>query len=221
MKRQRKSVQRLCRLVAGVAVILSAPLFADDGESNRAIVILDADTTSFWRTATNNELSLPVEMPPLASSATLTVRGMKHDQTYEINSAGDFIVVLPSATSPQTEDVYDLTLTFNDGTVRTARLGLIQGFAAAGETATTRVFAPKDDAKWKGVKKRAVMPIPYGMASFTVNGVDTPTGLGGAQGWYALSVAPDAVADLLGETEEAALSATLLGLYDGFIMCFR
>ena len=31
-----------------------------------------------------------------------------------------------------------------------------------------------------------MLPIPCGTTSFTVNGVETDTGLGGDQGWYAL-----------------------------------
>ena len=65
------------------------------------------------------------------------------------------------------------------------------------------------------------MSIPHGMTSFTVNGVETDTGLGGAQGWYAISVAPDATASLAAEAGDAVLSAELLGLFDGFILSVR
>ena len=71
------------------------------------------------------------------------------------------------------------------------------------------------------MKKRAVIPIPCGMASFTVNGEDVDTGLGGNQGWYALSVMPDTEASLCGMAGDATLSAMLLGLYNGFVMSLR
>ena len=203
-------------------MVLSAQLFADTGDSNRAVVLLRPDETSFWRTATNSVIAVPVDMPPLATSATLTVRGVKYEKSYDISAAGDFIVSLPPAVSAKAENVYDMTLAFNDGTVRTAKLGLVQGYAAgSGEGAFTRVLAPKGDTRWKGVHRRAVMPIPYGMTSFTVNGVATDTGLGGAQGWYAIAAAPDAAVVLAAEVGDAAIEASLFGLYDGFIMSLR
>ena len=218
MKRKRDSIQRRCRLIVGLVTILSASLFADAGDSNRAVVLLRSDETSFWCTATNSVIAVPVDMPPMATSAILTVRGVKYGKEYEISSSGDFIVSLPPAVSAKAENVYDMTLAFNDGTVRTAKLGLVQGYAAgSGEGAVTRVLAPKGDSKWKGVHRRAVLPIPYGMTSLTVNGVATDTGLGGAQGWYALAIASDETAVLSAETGEAEL----LGLYDGFFMSFR
>ena len=85
------------------------------------------------------------------------------------------------------ENVYDLKLTFdNEAIVRTAKLGLIQGLSPDSEGAT-RCLAPAEGSVWNKVKYRAVLPIPYGTTSFTVNGVEHDTGLDGAQGWYALS----------------------------------
>ena len=218
MKRKRDSILRRCRLIVGFVTILSASLFADTGDSNRAVVLLRPDETSFWRTATNSVIAVPVDMPPMATSAILTVRGVKYGKEYEISSSGDFIVSLPPAVSAKAENVYDMTLAFNDGTVRTAKLGLVQGYAAgSGEGAVTRVLAPKGDTKWKGAHRRTVLPIPYGMTSLTVNGVVTDTGLGGAQGWYALAIAPDQTAVLSAEAGDAEL----LGLYDGLIMSFK
>ena len=94
---------------------------------------------------------------------------------------------LPVADSPQSENVYDLTLSFDDGMVRTAKLGLVRGYAKGG-SAATRLLAPKDGAKWKGVTKRAVLPISFGTSSVLVNGVETDTGLGGDQGWFAVQL---------------------------------
>jgi hypothetical protein len=51
----------------------------------------------------------------------------------------------------------------------------------------TRCLAPQTDRVWSKVNGRAVLPIPYGTVSFTVNGVETDTGLDGAQGWYAIN----------------------------------
>ena len=206
-------------LVCWACLVLPGLLFAD-GKSNRAVVMLRPGEFSFWNTATNKVLTVPVDMPPLATAGTLTVCGTGYSHEEPVVDPGDIEIVLPPATSPQTENVYELTLSFNDGTVRRAKLGLVQGYAA-GNAASTRVLAPKDDAAWKGVKKRAVIPIPCGMASFTVNGEEVDAGLGGNQGWYALSIMPDTAVSLSGVAGDVTLSAALFGLYNGFVMSLR
>ncbi len=175
----------VARIAFGAALMAAMAVNADTATSNRAIVQLRPDETSFWRTATNSVISVPVDMPAMATSGTLTVRGVKYEREYAISGSGDFTLSLPPATSSGTENVYDLTLSFNDGTVQTAKLGLVQGYAQ-GPNASTRVLSPNGSTSWNHAKTRAVMPIPYGMTSFAVNGVETDTGLGGAQGWYAL-----------------------------------
>ena len=179
------------------------------GASERAFVFVNRGTSSYWHTATNCVLALPVEMPEGATSATLSVTGLRHSATYANITASPFLLTLPAATSTETENVYDLTLTFNDAgaTVRTARLGLIKGYNMTVRGAT-RCLAPKEQRKWGWVKgRRAVFPIPYGMTAFTVGGTAMDTGLGGDQGWYALDVPGGQTIPLtLGE-----LSATLFG----------
>ena len=173
-----------------LAVAAASPCImqASSDRSNQEVVFLNADVTSFWRTATNRVIKVPVDMPVLATSARLTVAGAKYFREYSLSSSGDFEVELPVADSFNAENVYDLTLAFNDGTVRRAKLGLVQGYSdSGGEGASTRVLAPKGDAKWNVVKKRVVMPVPYGTTSLSVNGVEIEDAAANAQGWYALS----------------------------------
>ena len=184
-----------------------------------AFVFLDKGTSSYWHTATNCVLALPIEKPEGATSATLSVTGLRYSATYANITASPFVLTLPAATSTATENVYDLTLTFNDAgaTTRTARLGLIRGYDAT-TMALTRCLAPKEQRKWGWVKgRRAVFPIPCGMTAFTVGGVVTDTGLGGEQGWYALDVPGGQTIPLtLGE-----LSATLFGQSDATVFELR
>jgi len=179
-------------MILAVAVVSPCIMHASSVESNREIVFLNADATSFWRTATNRVIKVPVDMPVLATSAKLTVTGGggKYRCEYPISSSGDVEIELPLADSLYAENVYDLTLAFNDGTVCKAKLGLVQGYSDSdGEGASTRVLAPKGDSKWNIVKKRAVMPIPYGTASLSVNGTEVEDAAANAQGWYALTAA--------------------------------
>ena len=92
------------------------------------LVYLRPETSSFWHTATNSTMTLPVDFPFGASSATLTIAGaFGYSQTIPDITASSVTVTLPEArmdgSSPATEDVYDITLEFNDGTVQTAKLG--------------------------------------------------------------------------------------------------
>ena len=217
----KKSILRNRRLLVGLAAaVLSASLLADTGKSNNAVVFLRPGEMSFWHTATNSTMSVPVDMPPMASKATLSVCGVKYKKSYEITEPGSFAISLPSATSPQDENVYNLTLSFDDGTVRTAQLGLVQGYAK-GADASTRVLSPKGGAKWGGVKRSAVLPIPCGMTSVSVNGSEIETGLGGDRGWMALALASGEEASLLAEVGGEAYSAGLLGQPTGLMLIFR
>ncbi len=210
----------LCIVHCALCIALVAACTANAGDtSDPMLLFLRPGASSFWHTATNNVLALPVEFPEGASSATLAVSGLKYSASYAGITTSPFILTLPAATSAATENVYDLTLTFNDAgaTTRTARLGLIQGFDATSE-GCTRCLAPKEQRKWGWVRKRrAVFPIPYGMTSFIVNGDVTDTRLGGDQGWYALDVAG-------GQTVPLALdelAATLFGLPEATVVGLR
>ena len=211
-------------IVAGFALFspLESPAASGDDVSNSTVVFLRPEETSFWRTATNAVISLPVSMPPLASSAVLTVVGVDYRREYEIEASGDYELRLPPVDSFNAENVYELTLRFNDGTVQTARIGHVRSYSAeGGEGAITRVLSPVGDAKWNVVKKRAVMPVIYGTTSFKVNGAETDTGLDGAQGWYALKVATDISALLEVAVGGSVSSASLLGRGPGCFVILR
>ena len=202
------------------ASMLSVAVPAETIESEPTFVFLRPETSSFWNTATNNTMTLPIDYPMSAKSATLDVSGVKYHRFYENIVGPSFDLLLPEPTSPENENVYDLTLTFDDGTVRTAKLGLIQGLSPDAE-GTTRCLAPVDAGVWNQANKRAVIPIPYGTESLTVNGETVDTGLDGAQGWYALK-------GRSGETYSLSLMAggvqhfaSLVGMSDGLMLIFK
>ena len=211
-------------IMAGFALFSPLESSASFGAdvSNSTVVFLRPQESSFWRTATNAVISLPVSMPPLASSATLTVRGVDYLREYDINASGDYELRLPPVDSFNAENVYELMLRFNDGTVQSAKIGHVQSYSAeGGEGAFTRVLSPVGDAKWNVVKKRAVMPVMYGATSFRVNGIETDTGLDGAQGWYALKAATDVSALLEVAVGGSVSSASLLGRGPGCFVILR
>ena len=118
-----------------------------------------------------------------------------------------------------TEDVYDFTLTFNNGVVRTAKLGLIAGLGDG--RGSTRCLAPASGKAWEKVNGQVAIPIPYGMESFEINGVATDTGLNGDQGWYALKLKSNVSVALSAVVGGDPWLATLKGAAMGFFLLVR
>ena len=213
-----KTIRQVASLI-GASLLTVTALGGDT--SAPAFVFLRPETSSFWTTATNSTMALPIDYPDGSTEATLTVSGAGYRTRTYPNITGDsYTLVLPAPDSPQAENVYELTLTFDDGTTRTAKLGLVQSFATDSE-GCTRCLAPAGRKEWNVIIKRAVMPIPYGTTSFTLslNGgawTNVDTGLkGGAQGWYALMSAIGDTMSLSLVADGVNYAATLLGTGNG------
>ena len=216
--------RKVASLVGASLLAVASP--GEEIESEPTFVFLRPETSSFWNTATNSTMTLPIDYPSGATKATLTVSGVGYrTKTYPNLTGSSFELVLPVPDSPQAENVYDLALTFDDGTVRNAKLGLIQGLSPDSE-GSTRCLAPAEGQVWNTIYKRAVMPIPYGTESFTmsVNGgawTNVDTGLGGAQGWYAIKPkSGDSISFAL-VADGINYAATLLGQGDGCFIIFK
>lgn len=212
-----------------VASLVGASLLAvatpgEEITSEPTFVFLRPETSSFWNTATNSTMTLPIDYPNGATKATLTVNGVGYNRVYpDIAAPQDSIEIdLPVPDSPKTENVYELTLAFDNGAApRTAKLGLIKGLDS-GAKGSTRCIAPAQGKVWSTATGRAVLPIPYGTTSFTVNGVEHDTGLDGAQGWYALSpIAPGAVISLSCLADGVSYAASILGGGNGFMLIYK
>ena len=217
-------MKRSFHLMTGLILVITSvvPCVLCASESNRETVFLNADATSFWRTATNNVIALPVDMPVLATSAKLTVQGAGYRREYAIDRSGDYEIVLPSADTLQKENVYELTLSFNEGTERKARIGLVQSYSSVGGAgAATRVLAPKGDRKWNVVKKMAVVPIPYGTTLLSVNGTEIEDAAANAQGWYALAAASGATVSLSLQENDVSRDVSLSVYGPGHFVIIR
>ena len=207
--------------LAGAAVLtVSAP--AAKLSSEPTFVFLRPETSSFWNTATNSTMTLPIDYPNGATKATLTVNGVGYNRVYSDLTGDSIEIDLPVPDSPKTENVYELTLAFDNGAApRTAKLGLIQGLDT-GAKGSTRCIAPAQGKVWSAATDRAVLPIPYGTTSFTVNGVEHDTGLDGAQGWYALSpIAPGTEISLSCLADGVSYAASILGGGNGFLLIYK
>ncbi len=211
--------RKMATLVGAAMVSVAVP--AEELTSEATFVFLRPETSSFWNTATNNTMTVPIDYPTGATSAALSVCGLGYHCVYGDIQTNEYTFELPAATSPETENVYDLTLTFDNGVKRTAKLGLVQGLSPDSE-GTTRCLAPAGSKVWDKVKGQAVLPIPYGMRTLKINGVDTDTGLDGAQGWYALGrIEPNEAVTLSGVAGGVEYAASLLGGGAGLMMILK
>ena len=176
------------KLIAVSAILCAAVAYSSEANSDPVFVFLRPETSSFWRTATNSTMTIPIYYPKGATKAGLQVEGMEYSKAYNDITAESVDIELPAPANERTENVYTLTLSFDDGTVQTAKLGAVRGYAkdAAG---VARCVIPEESASWKKFKYRAVLPVPYGMKNLTLclNGAEPqPLETDGAQGWYGL-----------------------------------
>lgn len=213
-------VMRRFLLLAATVLPSIAVFAAGEKMSARTFVHVRPELNSFWRTATNNVVELPVDMPRTAKSATLHVQGVGYERTYSGLSGGFFRLELPEASAADCENVYRLTLSFDDNTVRTALLGVVEGMRPAEEGCSTRLRL----ANWKRTASRCVIPVPHGTSSISVQGVPAvamPAELDGAQGWCALSFGGFGQFSVEAESPESSMSADLRVGYPGCMMFLR
>lgn len=194
------------------AAVMSAASYA--AETN---LFMRSKSNILWRTSPGTTFDVPVVLPPDASSATLTVTGRGYSRTYSNLSGGWQEVTLPAATSDETEDVFDLTLAFDDpaATVQTVKLGHVASAASDGDAeARVRVAGSR---KWGVVKDRAVIRMPANAGTLSIDGDPVDDGLAAAAGWFRF----DAVGGRSYEVGLGADIATLYGVFPGFLLMYK
>lgn len=158
-------------------------------ESAVVPVYTDPDATVLWRTFSSQTETIRWNFPEGASKATLTVEGLGYNRVYADLEAKEQQLDLPAPISAATENVYTLTLAFDDEaeTVWTARVGLVQGVNGGASSATCAFrFVPANSKKWPQAQRTNVLEIPAGSGELTFDGQTLDTGLDGAAGWYLL-----------------------------------
>ena len=223
-KKRKSALGDVCRVLAA-GILLPVVAFGAEGlRSDATFVFLQPETSSFWRTATNSTMTIPVYHPMSATKANLTVEGMEYSKAYNDITSDSVEIELPAPTTDRTENVYTLTLSFDDGTVQTAKLGAVRGYAkdAAG---VTRCVIPEESASWKKFKYRAVLPVPYGMKnlSLSLNGGEPQLlETDGAQGWYGLEgIKRNDSLDFSYERDGTPYALSLVGGGDGFFVTVK
>ena len=206
----------VCRFLA-VSVSLAAAMMAEATE-----VFMLPTSNIMWRTAPSPEFEVPVLMPYGASSATLVVTGHNYRREYTGIGDGQFRISLPAAESAIDENVYDLTLTFDDqaATTRHAKLAVVQGVSMEG-TAEAAVGS-EDSPNWRRVRSRAVLPIPYGARTLSVNGQSVFLDPADTPGWRMFTAVAGTSYDVqLADNASLMWEAMLIGFPTGFKFIFR
>ena len=185
--------------------------------SSAVPVVRNPEQSFLWHTAPSGTFELRWVKPHGATSATLSVTGAGYSQTYE-NLTGDSLQLsLPGAASSDGENVYELVLTFDDASVLRTTLGAV---STIGPTSASALAMNDSDRGWWHAVVPVVLPIPYGVERFTVDGVQQDTGLGGDTGWYNLRTAANGMHTLRAETSADAFEVELL-VQNGFLLIFR
>ena len=142
--------------------LLTAVAAALSSAGNAADAFLLPKENILWHTAVSSDFNVPVLLPRGATSAKLVVSGKGYSRTYEEIGDGMFPLSLPGADSASEENLYDLTLTFNDEppTVQRARLAVCQGAASGGSASADVRTASLPE--WHKVTKKALIPVRGG-----------------------------------------------------------
>lgn len=198
-------------VAAVMSTFAAAGLASNTCTSSPAAVFLSPGQTHLWSTGCGSHFSVPIEYPDGATQASLKVTGDDgYSRTYAELTGGSVTVDLPAAVSPETENVYTLTLTFvGSDMVRTARLGAIFGYDGS-ETGHTRCIGPSDSRRWGKVRGSAVFPIPAGATSLTIGGKSVELDPDRSAGWYRYAAPPADASEICslfwgGENYEALL----------------
>ena len=150
-------------------------------------VLLDTDSYYLWHTATGGTMRVEWTFPLNATVASLAVTG----RTFKVSIGGiraEYAdLELPTPKCAKDEDVLEFTLSFNDGSVKTATLGLVCGRAGSvGVTTPAACLASTNAPTWRHAGKYFVLPVPKDAETVLIAGEPVDTGLDGAAGWLAL-----------------------------------
>lgn len=172
-------MSRQLLLLCAVALAGMAAFPASD-TSSAASVFINTKSTSLWRTGVSATFDLPVEYPPLASSVDISVKGVRYASSIPGVTSAVQTVTLPAPESDSTENVYEITLAFNDGTTNRCAFALVRS-QSAGASCPVRLVSA---SRWSRISSRKVMPMPED-CSLSIDAESVSTGLDGARGWFA------------------------------------
>jgi len=205
-------------LAAAIGMVLQ--LEAGAAVSEPTLILANGSESLLWHSVLTGTSVARWDKPRTATSATLTIVGAYYRQTYANLTGESCEISLPPANGGK-EDVYTLTLEFDDGTVRTAYLGAVDGLATGG-TATSRRMRTASSPQWANFNDYAAIAIPAGATALTVNGTPLPD-LDGSAGWRLVKFdgTPQYNLAMTVAGSDSPLLATLNGFAGGTVLCVR
>lgn len=159
--------------------------------SNEIDLFVDVGDSISWRTAEAANPVIRWFAPADATAASLEVRNSSgKTDVYDVTGLASKTLEAALPPSSQEEDVLSLTLTFTTpkgDVVRKGQFGLVASRSSAAQADARTVLA--DTRVWSRYPStRAVLLMPQGTTSVTVDGQDVPLDLDGAAGWLGLNL---------------------------------
>lgn len=174
--------KRMAVYMCAMSGVLAWAWCAGAAVSEPVKVHLNAAESLLWHTAPAGDFMVRWTMPSDSSSASLIVTGAKYRRVYDGLSSEEVEISLPAVSSVRDENVYALTLEFDDGSVQTAILGAVTGVGVGSDELAVPLRL-EGTTLWSKFYGRAVMPIAADAASLTVNGTEIVPALDGTVGW--------------------------------------
>ena len=215
------SASLACLAVAAGAAISAAD---EPATSQPATFFANAPESYLWHSIPEGATTVYWDMPETAHSATVTIEGANYSSVQSGITGESCVLSIPQNLSTPRgtrEDVFKVTLSFDDGSSQTAYLGAVTGLGASG-TATTPRIKLDSAPNWGTFQDYAAIAVLPGATSLTVNGEPLPD-LDGNAGWrllhydgasrYDLAMALDGVA--------SPILASVTGFAGGTFMIFR
>jgi hypothetical protein len=202
------------------AVCAALPSAVRAAESQPLTIFANAPESYLWHSIPAGDTTVYWDMPETAHTATITIEGA-HYRAVQSGLTGESCVLsLPRAANAR-EDVFKVTLAFDDGSSQTAYLGAVTGLGTAG-TATSPRVKLETASTWAAFQDYAAIALLQGATALTVNGAPLPD-LDGNVGWRLVKHSGasqyDIAMTLDGETNP--LLASVTGFAGGTMIIFR
>jgi hypothetical protein len=168
--------------------------------SDRCFAILHAEKSSFWSTAESNVLDVPIRFPSGARSAVLRVEGVGYSKVYSGIAANSVSIVLPEATDESAENLYTVTLEFDNGASEQASFALPVGSTSSNEMKVS-CRLDSSSAAFKRARNRALIALPPETSALAVNGENVYLSDGAEWRWLMLNPILNGVRYVLSHTD--------------------
>lgn len=202
------------------AVCAALPSAVQAAESQPLTIFANAPESYLWHSIPAGDTTVYWDKPSTAQTATLTIEGAHYTMVQSGLTGESCVLSLPRAANAK-EDVFKISLAFDDGSSQFAYLGAVTGLGTSG-TATSPRVKLETASNWATFQDYAAIAVLQGSTALTVNGTPLPD-LDGNAGWrlvkYDRASQYDIAMTLDGEANP--LLASVTGFAGGTMIVFR